>query len=80
MDTLKRAYFSTYQGNLNGKLELFNLNSSGKIYYTIDVTDPNEKGIEYKEPIEITPNTTIKTIIKDKNKNSSFITEDTFVK
>ena len=47
MDTLKRANFSTYQGNLNGKLELFNPNSSGKIYYTIDVTDPNEKGFKY---------------------------------
>jgi hypothetical protein len=44
------------------------------------VTDPNVKGIEHKEPIEIASNTTVKTIIKDKNKNSSFITEDTFVK
>ena len=72
-DTLRRAYFSSFN---NKKVELYNPNNSGKIYYTLDGSDPSEKGIEYKEPIEINEKVNIKTIVKDKNKNNSIITDD----
>ncbi len=57
------------------KLVLNCTDSSAKIMYTIDGSDPLTKGIEYKEPITINNNITLKTVAlsSDKKKSNSII-------
>lgn len=79
-ETLKPTYINLNPNNVkkNSKVELINPNESGKVYYTIDGSIPNEKSILYNDPIEIKENMTIKTIVKDKYKNDSIISEYKF--
>lgn len=38
--------------------------ANGEIYYTVDGTNPTISGIKYEKPIDITQNTTLKTVVK----------------
>ncbi len=74
-DTLKPPYISNNPKYSGDKITLNNPNNSGKIYYTINGSDPNINGIEYKEPFTINNNAVINAIIKskDNSKNNSKI-------
>ncbi len=74
-DTLKPVYINKYYKYVRSgsNIILNNPNEGGDIYYTLDGADPETDGILYDEPIFITKNTIIKTVIKEENKNNSVI-------
>jgi N-acetylmuramoyl-L-alanine amidase len=76
-ETLKPAYINTYYKYVKEgtKLTLTNPNPDGNIYYTIDGTDPNVNGILYKEPLTITHNLELKSVVKADKKNNSVISD-----
>ncbi len=51
------------------KIELYSTNE-GTIYYTIDGTDPLNGGLVYSSPITINENTTLKTVVINKDIHS----------
>lgn len=76
-DTLKPAYI-----NINPKyvkagtsIALNNPNSDGNIFYTINGLDPVTNGIKYTDPIIVTNNLVLKTVVMEPNKNNSIINE-----
>ncbi len=76
-DTLKPAFINlNYKYVSSGsKIIINNPNKDGKIYYTLDGSNPVDNGILYEEPIEVTENVLLKTVIKEKKKNDSLVSE-----
>lgn len=76
-DTLKPAFINqNYKYvEINSQLVINNPNNDGTIYYTLDGSDPNENGTEYKEPINVDKNIILKTIVKAPKKNNSIVRE-----
>lgn len=74
-DTLKPAFINYYYKYIKSgtAITLANPNSDGIIYYTIDGSDPITNGLEYKEPIIVNSNMTLKTVIKADLKNNSLV-------
>jgi|GEM_PF-309959 len=63
---LKPAIASPGSGTFVGKttVTLSTSTANGEIYYTVDGTDPTGAGTKYTTPIDITENTTLKTVVK----------------
>ncbi|WP_409367938.1 endonuclease [Lysinibacillus sp. 38-6] len=63
---LKPAIASPGSGTFVGKttVTLSTSTANGEIYYTVDGTDPTVAGTKYTAPIDITANTTLKTVVK----------------
>ncbi len=51
---------SPFREFINNYVVEFNLSNSGKIYYTLDGSDPDQKSISYTEPFTIEESSTIK--------------------
>ncbi|MED3802365.1 endonuclease [Lysinibacillus xylanilyticus] len=73
---LKPAIASPGSGTFVGKttVTLTTPTANAEIYYTVDGTEPTDKSIKYETPIEISKNTTLKTIVKAKDGTYSEIT------
>ena len=52
------------------EVSITNPNSTGKVYYTLDGTEPTAASTEYAEAISITTNTTVKAVVIDGGKAS----------
>lgn len=74
-ETLLPAYINVSPNYVkSGSLiKLNNPNKDGKIYYTLDGSEPSELSSVYSEPIKADKNMVIKTIIKEEKKNDSSI-------
>lgn len=58
------------------EVTIANPNSTGKVYYTLDSTEPTAASTEYAEAISITTNTTVKAVIIDGDKASEVVTAE----
>ena len=74
-DTLKPVYinFNPKYVKAGSKIILNNPNSAGTIYYTTNGTDPITNGNKYTEPLVISGNMLLKTVIMEPNKNNSMV-------
>lgn len=63
---------NTEKGSLTVSLTTL---GDGDIYYTLDGTEPSDKGTHYTAPIDITQNATLKAIVVRPNGNSRILTE-----
>lgn len=74
-DTLMPSYITTYYKYVKkgSNIEILNPNQSGKIYYTLNGSDPVTDGVLYDKPILVNENMVIKTVIKEDKKNNSII-------
>lgn len=74
-ETLLPAYINVSSNYVKSGsfIKLSNPNKDGKIYYTIDGSEPSELSNLYTEPIKVDNNMVIKTIIKEDKKNDSSI-------
>ena len=74
-DTLKPVYINKNYKYLKAgtSLVLNNPNTDGSIYYTTDGSDPALNGTKYTEPLVISGNMNLKTVIMEPNKNNSII-------
>ncbi|QPQ37340.1 endonuclease [Lysinibacillus sp. JNUCC-52] len=63
---LKPAIASPGSGTFVGKttVTLSTSTANGEIYFTVDGSDPTVGGTKYTTPIDITANTTLKTVVK----------------
>ena len=63
---LKPAVASPGSGTFINKttVTLTTSTANGEIYYTVDGSDPTVGGTKYETPIDITENTTLKTVVK----------------
>ena len=57
-------------------MSITNPNSTGKVYYTLDGTEPTAASTEYAEAISITTNTTVKAVVIDGGKASEVVTAE----
>ncbi|MGA3600539.1 endonuclease [Lysinibacillus agricola] len=73
---LKPASASPGSGTFAGKttVTLTTPTADAEIYYTLDGSEPTGKSLKYETPLEISENTTVKTIVKDKNGSFSEVT------
>jgi len=73
---LKPAIASPGSGTFVGKttVTLTTPTANAEIYYTVDGKVPTDKSLKYETPIEISKNTTLKTIVKAKDGTFSEIT------
>ena len=76
-DTLKPAFINVNHKHVKSgtNIVISNPNNSGKIYYTVDGSDPSENGLLYEKPIVITNNMVLKTVVKEDKKNNSIVSE-----
>ena len=76
-DTLKPVYINNNPKYIKAgtKLVLNNPNTGGNIFYTTNGLDPSTNGIKYTEPIVISGNMNLKTIVMEPNKNNSIISD-----
>lgn len=58
------------------EVSITNPNSTGKVYYTLDGTEPTAASAEYAEAISITTNTTVKAVVIDGDKASEVVTAE----
>ena len=58
------------------EVSITNPNSTGKVYYTLDGTEPTAASTEYAEAISITTNTTVKAVVIDGGKASEVVTAE----
>ena len=58
------------------EVSITNPNSTGKVYYTLDGTEPTAASTEYAEAISITTNTTVKAVVIDGDKASEVVTAE----
>ena len=58
------------------EVSITNPNSTGKVYYTLDGTEPTAASTEYAEAISITTNTTVKAVVIDGDKASEVATAE----
>ena len=58
------------------EVTIANPNSTGKVYYTLDGTEPTAASTEYAEAISITATTTVKAVVIDGDKASEVVTAE----
>ncbi len=58
------------------ELTITNPNSTGKVYYTLDGTEPTAASTEYAEALNITTNTTVKAVVIDGEKTSQVVSAE----
>lgn len=72
--SLSAPKFSVAGGTYYEKqtVTITNPNTTGKVYYTLDESNPNAESTEYTAPIEIAETKTLKAIIIEDNDESSY--------
>lgn len=58
------------------ELTITNPNSTGKVYYTLDGTEPTAASAEYAEALNITASTTVKAVVIDGEKASQVVSAE----
>ena len=58
------------------EVTITNPNSTGKVYYTLDGTEPTAASTEYAEALNITTNTTVKAVVIDGEKTSQVVSAE----
>ena len=58
------------------EVTITNPSSTGKVYYTLDGTEPTAASTEYAEALEITTNTTVKAVVVDGEKTSQVVSAE----
>ena len=58
------------------EVTITNPSSTGKVYYTLDGTEPTAASTEYAEALNITANTTVKAVVIDGEKTSQVVSAE----
>ena len=58
------------------EVTITNPSSTGKVYYTLDGTEPTAASAEYAEALNITANTTVKAVVIDGEKTSQVVSAE----